>query len=78
MLAEDYISRLKQLSFNVLPQGCKADYILFKRGLGGAVDGKNVAANFFAISKQLHQWKSKSAAEKNITVSNSRRASIII
>ena len=113
-LAEDYISKLKQISFNALPQGCKTDYILFKRDLdenvfqanaeakeyasvqqwfpfadsmyafekirrrGGTIDGKKVAADFFAISKQLQQLKTKLAAEKNITVSNSRRASIII
>jgi len=33
-LAEDYISKLNQLDFNALLQGCKADYILFKRDLG--------------------------------------------
>lgn len=113
-LAEDYISKLKQISFKALPQGCKADYVLFKRDLdenvfqanaeakeyatvqqwfpfadsvyafektrrrGGAINGKKVAADFFAISKQLQQLKTKLATEKNITVSNSRRASVII
>jgi hypothetical protein len=48
------------------------------RRRGGAIDGKKVAADFFAINKQLQQLKTKLAAEKNITVSNSRRASIII
>jgi hypothetical protein len=113
-LAEDYISKLNKITFSTLPQGCKADYILFKRDLdetvfqankeaaeyaavqqwfpfadsvyafekirrrGGAIDGKKVAADFFAINKQLQQLKTKLAAEKNITVSNSRRAAIII
>ena len=113
-VAEDYISRLNKIAFNILPQGCKADYILFKRDLdetvfqankeaaeyaavqqwfpfadsvyafekirrrGGAIDGKKIAADFFAISKQLQQLKTKLVAEKNISVSNSRRASIII
>ncbi|MEO6731944.1 MAG: DUF885 family protein [Ferruginibacter sp.] len=113
-LAEEYISKLNKVSFNGLPQGCKADYILFKRDLdenvfqanaeakeyssvqqwfpfadsiytvekirrrGGAVDGKKVAADFFAIAKQLPQLKTKLATIKNITVSDSRRASIII
>ena len=113
-VAEDYISRLNKIAFNILPQGCKADYILFKRDLdetvfqankeaaeyaavqqwfpfadsvyafekirrrGGAIDGKKIAAGFFSISKQLQQLKTKLVAEKNISVSNSRRASIII
>ena len=113
-LAEDYLSRLNKITFNTLPQGCKADYVLFKRDLneavfhanteakeyaavqqwfpfadsiyelerirrrGGAVNAKNTAANFFAINKQLQQLKSKLAEEKSITVSNFRRASIII
>jgi len=113
-VAEDYISRLNKIAFNILPQGCKADYILFKRDLdetvfqankeaaeyaavqqwfpfadsvyafekirrrGGAIDGKKIAADFFTISKQLQQLKTKLVAEKNISVSNSRRASIII
>ncbi len=113
-LAEDYISKLNKISFSALPEGCKADYILFKRDLdenvfqanteakeyaqvqqwfsfadsvyafekirrrGGAIDGKKVAADFFAISKQLQQLKTKLTAEKNITVSNGRRAAIII
>jgi hypothetical protein len=113
-LAEDYISRLGKINFNTLSQGCKADYVLFKRDLnetvfqanteakeytavlqwfpfadsiyalekirrrGGTVNAKNVAANFFFISKQLQQLKIKLTEEKNITVNNSRRASIII
>jgi len=113
-LAEDYSSRLGQIGFNGLSQGCKADFILFKRDLdeaifqanteakeytslkqwfpfadsiyalekirrrGGAVDGKNVAANFFAITKQVQQLKKSLSEEKNVTVNNSRRAGIII
>jgi Bacterial protein of unknown function (DUF885) len=113
-VAVEYLDRLKKIDFNSLTQGCKADYILFKRDLsevlfqagaeakeyaavqswfpfadtiyalekvrrrGGAVDSKNVAADFFAITKQLQQLQAKLSQEKNITVNNSRRANIII
>lgn len=113
-LAADYLERLDKISYAGLTQGCKADYVLFKRDLkeavfqagaeaasfaavqewfpfadsiyalekirrrGGMVDGKNVAAGFFAINKQLQQLQAKLQLEKNITVSNSRRANIII
>ncbi|MFT3935773.1 MAG: DUF885 family protein [Chitinophagaceae bacterium] len=113
-LAADYLTRLQKIGFNGLSQGCKADYILFKRDLnekiyqsdkeakefdevkswfpfadtiyalekirrrGGAVDSKNVAGNFFAITKELLQLKAKLNQDKNITVNNSRRANIII
>ena len=113
-LAEDYLSNLRKIIFNNLPQGCKADYVLFKRDLneaifqanaeekeynslqqwfpfadtiyalgkirrrGGSVDGKNVAADFFSFSKQLKLLETKLVAEKNITVTDSRRAAIII
>jgi hypothetical protein len=113
-LAEGYISRLGNIVFTALPQGCKADYILFKRDLteniykasaeakeytavqqwfpfadsiyaiekirrrGSAIDGKKVAADFFTVYKQLQQLKAKLTTEKNITVSNNRRAAIII
>lgn len=113
-LAEDYLAKLKQHNFSSLTQGCKADYVLFKRDLeeavfeanaeekeytaiqswfpfvdsiyalekirrrGGAVDAKNIAAGFFAISKQIQKLEAKLAAEKNLTVSNSRRAGIVI
>ena len=36
-LAEDYIGKLEKLEFNQLPQGCKADYILFRRNLEDAI-----------------------------------------
>ncbi|MBC7687446.1 MAG: DUF885 domain-containing protein [Aquabacterium sp.] len=113
-LAGDYIDKLNQLSFNSLTQGCKADYVLFKRDLneavfqadaetkeyyalrqwfpfvdsiyglekirrrGGNVDGKNVAANFFRITRELQQLQVKLKGDKSIRVNNSRRASIII
>ncbi len=32
-LEEDYLDKLSRLDFNRLPQGCKADYVLFKRNL---------------------------------------------
>jgi len=113
-MAAEYLERLEKLNFNALSQGCKADYILFKRDLkesiyqagteakefaavqswfpfadsiyalekirrrGGLVDGKNIAANFSAITKQLPLLQAKLAQEKNITVRDSRRANIII
>jgi hypothetical protein len=113
-LAAEYLNRLQQINIATLPQGCKADYVLFKRDLqetvfqagaeareyaglqnwfpfadsiyalekirrrGGAVDGKNTAAGFFAISRQLPVLQSKLLQDKNITVANSRRAGIII
>ena len=113
-LAENYLGKLNDIKFSSLPQGCKADYVLFKRDLneavfqadteakeyaavqqwfpfadsiyvmemirrrGGTVNAKNIAANFFSINKQLQQLKAKLSEEKGITVSNSRRASIII
>ena len=113
-LAVEYINKLNELSFNSLTQGCKADYVLFKRDLneaifqanaeekeynalqqwfpfvdsiytlekirrrGGHVDGKNVAANFFRINKELQKLQEKLKDAKNITINNSRRASIII
>jgi Bacterial protein of unknown function (DUF885) len=113
-VADEYLDRLVKINFNSLPQGCKADYILFKRDLkeavfragtetkefaavqtwfpfadtiyalekirrrGSAVDSKNVASNFFAITKQLQQLQVKLSKEKNITVADSRRANIII
>jgi Bacterial protein of unknown function (DUF885) len=36
-LAEDYATKLDKLDFLQLPQGCKADYVLFKRNLNGAI-----------------------------------------
>src|ERR1700722_18616246 len=47
-LAEDYISKLNNLSFSGLPQGCKADYILFKRDLNEAVFQASVEAKEYA------------------------------
>ncbi|MFT3680242.1 MAG: DUF885 family protein [Ferruginibacter sp.] len=48
------------------------------RRRGGTADGKNVAANFSASIKQIQVLQSKLTNEKNITVSNSRRAAFII
>src|SRR6476620_7930703 len=36
-LAGDYLEKLNKLSFNTLPVGCQADYVLFKRDLGEAM-----------------------------------------
>jgi hypothetical protein len=43
-LAEDYLNKLKQLNFDSLTQGCKADYVLFRRDLNEAVFQDNVEA----------------------------------
>jgi hypothetical protein len=113
-LAEDYLHKLDGIAFNSLPQGCKADYVLFKRDLdeavhqaneeakdysslhqwfpfadtiyalekvrrrGGNTNGKNVAANFSAISKQLKQLSQKLSQEKSVTVKDQRSANLII
>ena len=52
-LAADYLSKLDNIDFNNLPQGCKADYILFNRDLKellheGAIEAKEYA--------QLQLW----------------------
>ncbi len=36
-LAEEYVGKLRAIPFDPLPQGCKADYILFKRDLSDAI-----------------------------------------
>ena len=36
-LAQSYLVKLGKIDFNNLPQGCKADYALFKRNLNGDV-----------------------------------------
>jgi Bacterial protein of unknown function (DUF885) len=113
-LAADYLTRLQQINMAALSQGCKADYVLFKRDLqeavvqagaeakeyaglqawfpfadsiyalekirrrGAAIDGKNTAAGFFAITRQLPALQAKLLQDKSITVANSRRAGIII
>ena len=113
-LAEDYIVKVNAISFDQLSQGCKADYVLFKRDLeesifsagieadeykevmewfafsdsiyalekirrrGGNVDGKSIAMNFSKTIKQLQQLEAKLKTQKNISVRDSRRASIII
>jgi hypothetical protein len=51
-LAVDYISKLKVLEFNSLPQGCKADYILFKRDLDEIVYQSEQEANEYNSVKQ--------------------------
>ena len=51
-LAVDYISKLKFLEFNSLPQGCKADYILFKRDLDEIVYQAEQEAKEYNTVKQ--------------------------
>lgn len=53
-LAEDYVTRLKQLDFNTLPQECKADYVLFKRDLNTVIhDAETEAKELSAIQQWL-------------------------
>ncbi|MEO6721499.1 MAG: DUF885 family protein [Ferruginibacter sp.] len=52
-LATDYIDRLGKLSFTSLPQGCQADYVLFKRDLEETVfEGGTEAKEYAAVE----QW----------------------
>ena len=48
------------------------------RRRGGALDGKNVALNFYTITKQLPALQAKLLQDKTITVSDRRRASQIM
>ena len=113
-LALDYLDTLAPVAFASLPQGCKADYVLFRRDLkevvfqsdmetkdnaaiekwfpfadsiyalekvrrrGGAVDARKVASNFSSVAKQLIKLQAALKSRDNITVSNSRRAVVII
>ena len=52
-LAVDYILKLKALDFNTLTQGCKADYILFKRDLDEVIyEAENEVKEF----DKVKQW----------------------
>lgn len=51
-LAEEYLGRLNQLSFNTLTQGCKADYVLFKRDLNEAIYQAGQEEKEYAAVKQ--------------------------
>ncbi|MEO7767392.1 MAG: hypothetical protein ABIS01_08200, partial [Ferruginibacter sp.] len=48
------------------------------RRRGGNVDGRSVALNFSQMTKQLKQLEATLKTEKNISVKDSRRASVII
>lgn len=52
-LSEDYLSKLKGIDFNSLPQECKADYVLFKRDLNEEVYRANKEATSL---KRLEKW----------------------
>ncbi len=52
-LANDYLGKLNALDFSALPQGCKADYVLFKRDLSEAVHQAEEKAKDY---NQLQQW----------------------
>src|SRR5215217_5361511 len=52
-LAEDYIKMLNGIAFASLPQGCKADYVLFKRDLQETTFDATTQANEF---NQLSAW----------------------
>jgi len=51
-LAEDYLIKVEKLDFNSLSQGCKADYILFKRDLEETVYQYDVEAKEYNAVKQ--------------------------
>ena len=52
-LAEDYAGKLNKINFALLPQGCKADYILFKRDLDENIFDANTEAKEYAA---VQQW----------------------
>ncbi len=52
-LAEDYVKQLANISFTSLSQGCKADYVLFKRDLNEVIFGANTEATEF---NDLQHW----------------------
>ena len=65
-LASDYISKLKSIEFNTLSQGCKADYILFKRDLDEAVhQAEDETKEFNAVKQWFPFADSIYALEKN-------------
>ena len=52
LLAEDYLGKIEKLHFSNLPQGCKVDYILFKRDLTEAVfQARNDAKEYSTLKK---------------------------
>ena len=52
LLAEDYLNKIGKLNFSSLPQGCKVDYILFKRDLTESIFQANKdAKEYNAIKK---------------------------
>lgn len=52
-LSQDYIDRLSKINFDALPQGCKADYILFNRYLGENIYQANNEAKQY---KDVERW----------------------
>jgi hypothetical protein len=52
-LAAGYISKLEQLDFKTLTQGCQADFILFKRDLDEVIHQAEEDAKEY---NSLHQW----------------------
>ena len=52
-LAADYLTKLEKIDFNSLPQGCKADYILFSRDLKELEHEADTEANEY---NQLQPW----------------------
>ncbi|MEO6453773.1 MAG: DUF885 family protein, partial [Ginsengibacter sp.] len=52
-LGEDYLNKIDQLKFNSLTQGCKADYVLFKRDLNEVVFQSIVEANEY---NDVQRW----------------------
>ena len=55
LLAEDYLGKIRKLNFSNLPQGCKVDYILFKRDLIESVfQANNNAKEYIALKNGFH------------------------
>jgi hypothetical protein len=51
-LAEDYLRKLEMIEFNQLPQGCKADYVLFRRNLNDAIYRSDYEIKQFNLLKE--------------------------
>src|SRR3954468_3095062 len=52
-LAEDYVQKLNDVSFDALTEGCKVDFVLFKRDLEETIYHANEEVKDYA---RLKQW----------------------
>ena len=65
-LAQDYIDKLKNISFNALSKGCQADYVLFKRDLQSEIyDATQEAGEYAHLENWFPFIDSLYALEKN-------------